>query len=1729
MSGDNPFDVTSGAGSRGGPATNAYVLRNSGSGFTNFLDQIEGKSDARQAELLGATPGYQREQTVRPRYEDWMQVPNVAEGVPTPDERGIISRAFDYLLRPGSAAMGFATGFLGLNRYAPDVDQLGNQAVPGNRYGTALSRARQGLSGETHYKFADFTPVARKKSEGIEVPLYQNTANVGAGFVVDTVFDPLTYVSFGGNLYGRRLGSKYVGGRVQVVADDVVGNPNFDPYRFLQQTYDSGRASAITPAALAAKADRLRQQVFSANLISDPVERAILANADLGPNQTLPALLSTIRKMSTKEVDFAREIAREWLPDAAMMQYWTGSARGLRKWLIRTMGMDEGMDFYRALPVDIQGGLRIRVPFVRTGTGDSLIPEAYRLVPGGGGQIAESLSKRGYNQMENFLDLTEAGRDVVRSFFVNNSLLSKLFVQGRFSNVAYDAIVSATGKNVRDGRTAFVTYGDFERANWRNIVESNMFNTRQAAIRAAANESFGDAVKELPVEEQRAVARQAFVYMSDRKMLEDHINNPSILSPLERKALEPATIAIEMLDQYGREAVELGIDVSLLNNFAPRMKTAREKARIEIERDSFSRVGGGKASALKAPRDAYVFEWKYDMYEGAKVARWDIAPDIKKVVDGEWENPFIGDFITALFTYADDMTQTLDSWRLAKIFSESGAFTRKQVADLEVYNRSLIERDINELVGQGREPGALVRMRKQIIDEFFEDESADRSIRYQGTIREKLTPARGRALGEEWSETGIQDTLRRADFDKYESTGVKNYTDKRVAEYYTSGVDNSSIARLKDGTFELISEDGRVLSKHTTFAGAVQESADIHLVLRDGKYNNYIVNKMYEILDKIDDLLYLNIGQANIPLGFRVPHRVLGMSDMDARLNMRYGLYSYINELPPAEALKAQEVLNRRTYELVRYFGRDMPDIKLDKYGNFVSEGDPRLVLKKSVKDDFRKWVHEESWADLANQIYLPDGTINGKAQRVVQQRVLARMEEVYAPRAVMDAYTRMVEVVKNPNSFEKTVWQPTYTALRSSMTLWRGFGFPSRNFMGGAYNGTLYGIGVQHHVDAGKLLRARYQTRLQILEKYGDRAYQDAGLEQEMIDTFKKNLNVAFKGSNTYVPDTRDADAMFEIWTLGYNADLLGGSRRGRVMGDLLLNAPFQAERMGPASIQRPFDRRGQLSRFIDIEKATGQKPMDPEPLSKWRTAINYVTPTKEKWGDAMQYVAMDNWWVRRVMGPTNAIVEDQLRLAAFLKGVQDVGLEPVESGIRGFSASTLVKITQFDYTDLSPWELRVFKNLMPFWVWTRNNVPLQVRASINNPRKIARYARGLDAVQSLFQEDYKEPVPTYAENQFSIFIDQSYWDGAPAFLKPLLPKGTVAVSPFPWLDPLVDLNRWLRLPKFSNMNPVNWPELSNNINPIINGVAELLGGMSAQRDYAGRDYRDAPRWQIATGMSEPDTSDPSRRVSSQKWRNVVTNLIPQMSLLERYFPFVFGDQRQRDKWMTTMVSAMTGITIVTIDDLQVSGQMTRDVEQVKWYTDRKWGPSANFRIDMIRTLLDEGAPLWFIQGIDIDYLPSNELDVARAVRAWELYRGISDTYNASVAGIDDPEQRRAIYDEIIRPYTPYFSDEDKGALNLVTGIWGSLENFRGDFYNGVRAGAWQPVTNAEIRAANTNRNQITRLIEISKNENKSDEEREAAYLSLMEIYDTILTNRNIGRFSIYGEKVKGWKPDAE
>jgi len=92
---------------------------------------------------------------------------------------------------------------------------------------------------------------------------------------------------------------------------------------------------------------------------------------------------------------------------------------------------------------------------------------------------------------------------------------------------------------------------------------------------------------------------------------------------------------------------------------------------------------------------------------------------------------------------------------------------------------------------------------------------------------------------------------------------------------------------------------------------------------------------------------------------------------------------------------------------------------------------------------------------------------------------------------------------------------------------------------------------------------------------------------------------------------------------------------------------------------------------------------------------------------------------------------VEDNARMANFIDGLNK-GMSPEKAGER-------VRYTLFDYSDLTSAEQAYMKNLMPFYTWSRKNIPFQVEQMIKQPGKY----KAIDTAQREIEAAVEDAQP--------------------------------------------------------------------------------------------------------------------------------------------------------------------------------------------------------------------------------------------------------------------------------------------------------------------------------------------------------------------------------------------------
>jgi hypothetical protein len=102
---------------------------------------------------------------------------------------------------------------------------------------------------------------------------------------------------------------------------------------------------------------------------------------------------------------------------------------------------------------------------------------------------------------------------------------------------------------------------------------------------------------------------------------------------------------------------------------------------------------------------------------------------------------------------------------------------------------------------------------------------------------------------------------------------------------------------------------------------------------------------------------------------------------------------------------------------------------------------------------------------------------------------------------------------------------------------------------------------------------------------------------------------------------------------------------------------------------------------------------------------------------------------------------IEENSRLALFL--------HELDNGKSATEAALTVKKYLFDYTNgLTRFEQSVMRRVMPFYTWTRFNLPLQVRALVDNPRPYLRLSEFVNTVRTkgiAGGKDFEERAAAY------------------------------------------------------------------------------------------------------------------------------------------------------------------------------------------------------------------------------------------------------------------------------------------------------------------------------------------------------------------------------------------------
>lgn len=121
-------------------------------------------------------------------------------------------------------------------------------------------------------------------------------------------------------------------------------------------------------------------------------------------------------------------------------------------------------------------------------------------------------------------------------------------------------------------------------------------------------------------------------------------------------------------------------------------------------------------------------------------------------------------------------------------------------------------------------------------------------------------------------------------------------------------------------------------------------------------------------------------------------------------------------------------------------------------------------------------------------------------------------------------------------------------------------------------------------------------------------------------------------------------------------------------------------------------------------------------------------------------------NFGLFRANRAVGSTFENNARLAHFIQRIKE--------GHTIDDAAMSVKKFLFDYGDLTEIEKGIFKRFVPFYTWTRKNIPLQFEALFKQPAKFASIVKGQKTIESQVEKPNEKYLGDYIKDNIGVRV---------------------------------------------------------------------------------------------------------------------------------------------------------------------------------------------------------------------------------------------------------------------------------------------------------------------------------------------------------------------------------------
>jgi len=612
-------------------------------------------------------------------------------------------------------------------------------------------------------------------------------------------------------------------------------------------------------------------------------------------------------------------------------------------------------------------------------------------------------------------------------------------------------------------------------------------------------------------------------------------------------------------------------------------------------------------------------------------------------------------------------------------------------------------------------------------------------------------------------------------------------------------------------------------------------------------------------------------------------------------------LLSNIDASKPEEVKKVGELFNvlRRALAAGEDVGVELTKAEKDKL--FSRRG---LVRTKTTAVNVEDMLAQGLRPVGAEGVRIPQGLTNE-----------------YAPQSIKDAVERYFKVETNKvnmSSFFNDVYQPYYTMFKTFATVGRPGGYHFRNLQGGWWNNYLGDVsGADHKLSAGVQVEARRAAEQAETAIKNIRAGRSSGLSGD-ADALAKDIVALGKSRGSDVVEYEAAQladvilydklAKIKVGTSNMAETMIAANRQGVLRGNRRLEFLRNEARAEGRELADALTDPNNINLFRGRSQAE---------LTRVQKNLNKVVNLRYlQWSGEMADMS-----------------ENYLRLAAFISGTRRFGLAD-----DGEAASYLTKALQFDYADLSEFERGVMKNIIPFYTWSRRNIPLQFFSLISQPGKFNKLQFAKDELQTQLaadgdNESMAQIVPEWMREKLG-FVSSLTYKGSPI---------TVGIE-----SPAMDLNRYLSFGSPKAMVEKTFKEAVSASNPLSKALIEVVTGVDTFT--GGKISEKGTEFPFPIPGLTFKGPEGENRVNAMGY-GLLKDLIPPLGTVMRLIPA----GAEGDRWLTNFLSTTAGLPVSTLTPNQQVAELKSREDRLRKQIERT-ASALGVDQDWLNDTIDQG-----------------------------------------------------------------------------------------------------------------------------------------------------------------------------